>query len=73
MQEEVIRFYRQTSCFTYLGYYRDFAVNLTDDIQRIVFVAEISNHSSGGNHESERRKGYISRRYDKDSHRPIVV
>lgn len=38
MQEEVIRFYRQTSCFTDLGYYRDFAVNLTDDIQELCLL-----------------------------------
>lgn len=41
MQEEVIRFYRQTSCFTDLGYYRDFAVNLTDDIQELCLCRDI--------------------------------
>lgn len=38
MQENIIKFYRQTSCFTDLGYYRDFAVSLTDDIQNLCLL-----------------------------------
>lgn len=38
MQENIIKFYKQTSCFTDLGYYRDFAVSLTDDIQSLCLL-----------------------------------
>lgn len=33
MEKEILEFYKQTSYFTYLGYYKDFAKKLPDDIE----------------------------------------
>ena len=33
--KEILEFYKQTSCFTHLGYYKEFAKNLPDDIEKI--------------------------------------
>lgn len=38
MQENIIKFYKQTSCFTDLGCYRDFAVKLTDDMKKLCLL-----------------------------------
>lgn len=38
MKEDIMEFYRQTSCFTDLGFYRDFAVNLPDDIRELCLL-----------------------------------
>ena len=36
--EEILNFYMQTSIFTDLGYYKDFAKNLTDDIDELCIL-----------------------------------
>lgn len=33
--KEILEFYKQTSCFTDLGYYKEFAKNLPDDIEKL--------------------------------------
>lgn len=34
MEKEILEFYKKTSSFTDLGYYKDFAKNLLDDIEQ---------------------------------------
>ena len=34
-KEKILEFYKQTSQFTDLGYYKDFAKNLPDDIEKM--------------------------------------
>ena len=36
--EEILDFYKQTSQFTDLGYYKDFAKNLPDDIEELCLL-----------------------------------
>lgn len=38
MDSKIIDFYRQTSAFTELGLYRDFAKNLPDDIDQLCIL-----------------------------------
>ena len=38
MEKDILEFYKQTSYFTDLGYYKDFAKNLTDDIEQLCIL-----------------------------------
>lgn len=38
MKEEILEFYRKTSLYTDLGLYRDFAINLPDDIMQLCIL-----------------------------------
>lgn len=38
MEQEILEFYRKTSPFTDLGYYKEFAKNLTDDINQLCIL-----------------------------------
>lgn len=45
-QENVIEFYKQTSCYTDLGFYKEFAKNLPEDLETFIFTSKTSNNSS---------------------------
>lgn len=36
--EEILEFYKQTSCYTDLGFYKDFAKNLPDDLEELCLL-----------------------------------
>lgn len=36
MNKEILDFYKQTSCYTDLGFYKDFAKNLPDDLATLM-------------------------------------
>lgn len=40
MEKEILEFYKKTSSFIDLGYYKDFAKNLPDDIENCVYYKE---------------------------------
>ena len=48
MYKKILEFYKQTSPYTDLGYYKDFAKNLPDDIEQLCILQRMLNHSSSG-------------------------
>lgn len=46
MEKEILEFYKKTSSFTDLGYYKDFAKKLPDDIRTIMYIAKDANNTS---------------------------
>ena len=38
MKQEILDFYRKTSPYTDLGYYKDFAKNLPDDMEELCYL-----------------------------------
>ena len=38
MEKEMLEFYKKTSYFTDLGYYKDFAKNLPDNIEQLCIL-----------------------------------
>lgn len=56
MNKRILEFYKQTSCFTDLGYYKKFARNLPDNIERLCLLQRMQIIHPVAFHDSNIRK-----------------